>query len=69
VQAGSVIEYHYTYDLHEGYVYDSHWILSDEVFTKYAKFSLKPNKDFGLLWSWPVGLPAGAAPPKQEIGA
>ena len=68
VQAGSVIEYHYTYDLHEGYVYDSHWILSDEVFTKYAKFSLKPNKDFGLLWSWPVGLPAGAAPPKQEIG-
>jgi hypothetical protein len=66
VQAGSIIEYHYTYDLHEGYVYDSHWILSDEVFTKYAKFSLKPNKDFGLLWSWPVGLPAGTAPPKQE---
>jgi hypothetical protein len=66
VQAGSIIEYHYTYDLHEGYVYDSHWILSDELFTKYAKFSLKPNKDFGLLWSWPVGLPAGTAPPKRE---
>jgi len=66
VQAGSIIEYHYTYDLHEGYVYDSHWILSDELFTKYAKFSLKPNKDFALLWSWPVGLPAGTAPPKRE---
>ena len=66
VQVGSIIEYHYSYDLHEGYVYDSRWILSDELFTKYAKFSLKPNKDFALRWSWPVGLPAGTVPPKQE---
>lgn len=66
VQVGSIIEYRYTDDLQEGYVYDSHWILSDELFTRYAKFSLKPNKDFALRWSWPVGLPEGTVPPKAE---
>ena len=29
VQVGSIIEYRYTYDMTENYVYDSHWILSD----------------------------------------
>jgi transglutaminase-like putative cysteine protease len=68
VQAGSIIEYHYTYDLNEGYVYNSRWILSEELFTKRGKFSLKPNPDFALRWSWPAGLPAGTAPPKNEGG-
>lgn len=68
VQVGSIIEYHYTYDLNEGYVYNSHWILSEELFTKRGKFSLKPSKDFALRWSWPAGLPAGTAAPKDEGG-
>ncbi len=68
VQVGSIVEYHYTYDLNEGYVYDSHWILSEELFTKHGKFSLKPNPDFAIRWSWPAGLPTGTAPPKQEGG-
>src|SRR3981081_1817901 len=68
VQVGSIIEYHYTYDLNEGYVYNSHWILSEELFTKRGKFSLKPNSDFALRWSWPAGLPAGTAQPKNEGG-
>ena len=68
VQVGSIIEYHYNTDLNEGYVFDSHWILSEELFTKQGKFSLKPNKDFVLRWSWPVGLPAGTAPPKDDHG-
>src|SRR5215831_11113017 len=42
VQVGSIIEYYYTLDLSEHYIYDSHWILSDELFTKQAKFTLKP---------------------------
>jgi hypothetical protein len=42
VQVGSIIEYYYTYDLSEHYVYDSHWILSQELFTRHAKFSLRP---------------------------
>lgn len=68
VQVGSIIEYHYMYDLQEGYVFNSHWILSDELFTKHAKFSLKASKDFVLRWSWPVGLPAGTSPPEDERG-
>ena len=68
VQVGSIIEYHYTYDLREGYVYDSHWILSEELFTKHGKFSLKPSSDFPIRWSWPAGLPAGTAAPKEDAG-
>ncbi len=66
VQVGSIIEYRYTEDMAENYVYNSKWILSDELFTKQAKFSLRPNKDFALRWSWPIGLPPGVQPPKQE---
>src|SRR6266850_4201125 len=68
VQVGSIVEYHYMHDLGEGYVYDSEWFLSEELFTKHAKFTLKPNSDFALNWSWPVGLPTGTNPPVQEAG-
>jgi len=68
VQVGSIIEYHYTLDFKEGYVYDSEWILSDELFTKKAKFTLKANTDFALRWNWPQGLPAGSEPPKDDHG-
>jgi hypothetical protein len=68
VQVGSIIEYHYTYDLQEGVIFDSHWILSDELFTKHAKFSLKAYPEFVLRWSWPAGLPAGTPAPKDEHG-
>jgi len=56
VQVGSIIEYSYTTDLGEYMLFDSHWILSDELFTKKAQFSLKPYKGtysvFSLRWSW-----------------
>ena len=62
VQVGSIIEYYYTIDLTENYVYDSHWILSNELFTKKAKFSLKPYQseysNINVRWSW-QGLPQG----------
>lgn len=65
VQVGSIIEYSYTMDLGEYMLFDSHWILSDELFTKRARFSLKPYKGtyqtFSLRWSW-HSLPAGADP-------
>ncbi len=66
VQAGSVIEYSYTRDLPEYALVDSHWILSDELFTKHGKFSLKPYTDYGfsVRWSW-QGLPAGTGEPKE----
>jgi len=63
VQVGSIIEYFYTIDLSEHYVYESHWILSDELFTKKAAFSLKPFKSnyvpIYLHWTW-QGLPPGS---------
>ena len=66
VQPGSIIEYHYMLDFAEGYVFNSHWNLSDDLFTKTAKFTLKPYGQWALRWSWPNGLPEGAKPPVQE---
>jgi hypothetical protein len=69
VQVGSIIEYSYTSDFREYGLFDSHWILSDELFTKKAQFSLKPFNDsyygnYSLRWSWNT-LPAGSVAPKQ----
>jgi len=68
VQPGSVIEYFYTLDLSEHYYYGSQWILSNELFTKAAKFTLKPfepdNEKLILRWTW-NWLPAGTAQPQQ----
>ena len=66
VQVGSIVEYYFNYDLGDGYVYSSLWILSGELFTKKAAFSLKPYDRFPVQWSWPAGLPDGATSPKQE---
>ncbi len=66
VHVGGIIEYAYTLDSHEYTISDSHWILSNELFTKKAQFSLKPFTDsyyggYSLRWSW-QGLPPGAVP-------
>jgi hypothetical protein len=49
VQVGSVIEYYFTHDFKQDQVYEhkvllygSQWILSSDLFTKSARFSLKP---------------------------
>jgi Domain of Unknown Function with PDB structure (DUF3857)/Transglutaminase-like superfamily len=65
VQVGSIIEYQYTLNLAENKIYDSHWILSDELFTKHAKFSLRPYREFSLRWNWPMGLPPGSTPSQE----
>jgi hypothetical protein len=68
VQVGSIIEYYYTQDLSENLIFDSHWILSDELFTKQAKFSLRPYhsdyQQFVCRWTW-RGLPPGTVEPKE----
>jgi hypothetical protein len=68
VQVGAIVEYRYRHTLRSGYVSDSHWILSDELYTKHAKFSLVPSGYFYLRYAWPVGLPEGASPPKKDGG-
>lgn len=65
---GSIIEYRFKREQSAAYVFDSHWILSQELFTKYAKFSLFPNRNFSLRWSWPNGMPEGTASPENKGG-
>ena len=68
VQVGSILEYYYTEDLAENFIFDSHWILSNELFTRKAKFTLNPfTSDYMLInlrWTW-NRLPAGTTPPSQ----
>jgi len=64
VQVGGIIEYSYTYDYKEYSLYDSHWILSQELFTKAAKFSLKPYVGNIVRWTW-HDLPSGTVQPKE----
>jgi len=68
VQVGSVLEYYYTEDLAENLIFDSHWILSNELFTKKAKFTLNPyTSDYmpiNLRWTW-NHLPPGTTQPSQ----
>src|SRR5947209_6074930 len=68
VQPGCILEYYYTTDLAENFIFDSHWILSNELFTRSAKFSLKPyTSDYVpvfLRWNWNQ-LPPGTSAPKE----
>jgi Domain of Unknown Function with PDB structure (DUF3857) len=65
VQAGSIIEYRFTRVLPD-YLFGSHWLLSEELFTKHAKFSLRPNTGYALHMSWRRGLPEGTNPPVED---
>jgi hypothetical protein len=66
VQPGSIIEYHYLIDFAEYYVFDSNWVLSDDLFIKSARFTLKPFAEWAMLCSWPNSLPEGNKPPVNE---
>ena len=67
VQAGGIIEYFYTVNFREHLIFDSNWILSQDLFTKDARFSLKPYRGAGgylplnLRWNW-HDLPLGSEP-------
>jgi cyclic lactone autoinducer peptide len=66
VQVGSIVEYFYTYDFKEHMLYQSNWILSQDLFTKAARFSLKPYRGdmWNVRWSW-QDLPAGTGKPQE----
>ena len=68
VSVGSIVEYHFSYDFQDYSLNNSRWILSAELFTKHAKFSLKPfvEQGWGVVWVSPAGLPNGATPAKEE---
>lgn len=64
VQAGSIIEYRFTVTAS----WESTWILSDYLFTKHAKFSLRRSSYYPITYSWPRGLPEGTARPAEDRG-
>ena len=65
VQVGSIIDYHWNYDFTDNYIFNSHWVVSDELYTRIAKFTLKPYPKWYIRWAWPAGLPPGTDPPKE----
>lgn len=69
VQVGSIIEYRYRLSLPGGFIYDSNWDLDDELYTRLARYSLRPSPEFTLIWVVPRGLPPGASPPARQRGS
>jgi hypothetical protein len=67
VQVGSIIEYYYTLNFTEGWIFSSQWRLSHELFTRKAKFSLKPfHNDYGQMSLRRIEhLPPGAPEPNE----
>jgi hypothetical protein len=67
VQVGSIIEYYYTITFQEGIIFNSEWILSNELFTRKAKFTLRPfqNDYVPMSFRWNEHLPPGVASPTQ----
>ena len=67
VTVGSLVEYKFNYDFIDRYIFNSRWILSEELFTRVGKFSLKPYQEppWFVQWVSPAGLPTGTDPAKQ----
>lgn len=68
VEIGSIIEYRYRRTFPFGWAYNSSWLISDELFTRRAVFSLRAAPGLLLRWSWPLGLPPDATAPVNDHG-
>jgi hypothetical protein len=68
VQPGCIIEYRYERLLGINTVSSSEWIVSANLYTKLAKFSLVPYRGFVLRTTTPAGLPAGSVGPTFQNG-
>ena len=51
-----------------GWAFNSRWLLSADLYTRRAVFSLRPAENLFLRWSWPLGLPPDTKPPAKEHG-
>jgi hypothetical protein len=65
VRVGSILDLRYRRTIEAGGVYDSRWLLSSDLYTRYVRFALTPHTDFQVRWSWPAGLPPNASPPES----
>jgi hypothetical protein len=68
VEVGGIVEYRYRRSMPSGWAFNSRWLLSDELFTRRAVFSLRQADGLLLRWSWPLGLPPDTKPPAKERG-
>jgi Domain of Unknown Function with PDB structure (DUF3857) len=68
VEVGSIIDYRYRRSMPVGWAFNSRWLLSDDLFTRRAVFSLRGADGLLLRWSWPLGLPPDTKPPAKERG-
>jgi hypothetical protein len=74
VQVGGIIEYFYSYVFNDNFLYGSYWLLSQDLFTKNARFILKPYMapndyytQYFMRWSW-HDLPPGSSPKQDAEG-
>jgi Domain of Unknown Function with PDB structure (DUF3857) len=70
VHPGSIIEYKYREQSDPHYYINESWIVTNSLFTRDARFSIKPEANgnsLPLLYRQ-VGLPAGAIPVRQANG-
>jgi len=67
VHVGDVIEYRYTMLWNTPWLFGSDWILSEDLFTKHARFSLSPRvgRRYGWRWKW-QNLPPGTEPKEDD---
>ncbi len=68
VTVGSIIEYSFNYAYQQYRLVESRWILSEELFTKHAKFTLRPYREeiWRVTWIWPAGMPNEATPVTED---
>jgi hypothetical protein len=66
VQVGSIIEFYYKINFVKGSIFSSYWDVSHELFTKKAKFFLRPFRsgNIPMNFRWNEHLPAGTPSPK-----
>lgn len=68
VQPGCIIEYRYERLTPLHYVIGSQWIVSADLYTRLARFSLIPYRGYTLRTTSPAGLPFATVGPKFEHG-
>lgn len=68
VQPGCIIEYKYRLQLDPNYYYNSRWRLQDDLYTRLARFSIRPFIGAGALYWRTIRVNQLIKPQKQNDG-
>jgi hypothetical protein len=66
VRVGSIIEYRFERNMRYNWVYNSLWVLTQDLFTRNGRYSLLFYDGLSAHWGWPNGLPAGTSKPEVK---